>query len=85
MERWREKAQPLVYHLVSGNVKFGVICPLGSGAEAGDEGKGNEKISKVKKKKKVGSDQRLFYFIKAMISSHSDILCVSCTHICSKK
>lgn len=52
MERWREKAQPLVYHLVSGNVKFGVICPLGSGAEAGDEGKGNEKISKVKKKKK---------------------------------
>lgn len=54
MERWREKEQPLVYHLVSGNVKFGVICPLGSGAEAGDEGKGNEKISKVKKKKKSG-------------------------------
>lgn len=51
MERWREKAQPLVYHLVSGNVKFGVIWPLGSGAEAGDEGKGNEKVSKVKKKK----------------------------------
>ena len=55
MERWREKAQPLVYHLVSGNVKFGVIWPLGSGAEAGDEGKGNEKISKVKKKKWVAA------------------------------
>jgi len=62
VERWREKAQPLVYHLVSGNVKFGVICPLGSGAEAGDEGKGNEKISKVKKKKKKWVATRGFFF-----------------------
>lgn len=56
---------------------------MGSGAEAGDEGKGNEKISKVKKKKWVAA--RGFYFIKAMISPHLNILCVSCTHICSKK
>ena len=47
--------------------------------------RGMKRLVKLKKKKKVGSDQRLFYFIKAMISSHSDILCVSCTHICSKK
>ena len=32
-------------------------------------------------KKKVGSGQRLFYFIKTMISPHSGIQCVFCTHL----